>query len=419
MAIGKSKIGAAPMFAGAKEKQQVFHLKTQVEELEAEIAQLKAASGTFNSEEKDELEAKIQSLIEELAQSEGVREVPLEEITRNPLQPRVVFTKTEQQGFANLLKEEGQLSPILLIELTEENRSQLEAYLQQGLFDRNQPLFNLHARYILFDGERRWRSATLAGWVALKAVIMPHQESLDLLKLQSKALSTTLHAKDLHDLELAQTLITQISYHYPELNSTLDDPADIAFPRVLNNALARMKRGGKATELTTMTSASREEQLQWLADIELNELEQAVLNVILSYQQHPGSISRHVFPLLKLPEDLKQAVWDEGLEPSKLKLLAKLDSVTLQVAPKQAETIRINLTRQAISAGWSTEVLRTKVQETISEYNTDVQSTQQPPLLKKLKSLDIAQIPVDELQQYHDVFEQTLRGIKQRLKALA
>ncbi len=325
MAIGKAKIGAAPMFAAAKEKQQVFHLKSQVEELEAEIAQLKAASGSFSSEEKTHLEAKIQSLIEELAESQGVKEIPLQQITRNPLQPRVVFTKTEQQGFANLLKEEGQLSPILLIELTEENRSQLEDYLQQGLFERNQPLFNLEAQYILFDGERRWRSANLAGWATLKAVIMPPHESLDLLKLQSRALSTTLHAKDLHDLELAQTLITQIGYQYPHLSNKLDDPAEIAFPRVLNNALARMKRGGKASELTSITTASREEQLQWLEGIELNELEQAVLSVILSYQQHPGSISRHVFPLLKLPEDLKQTVWDEGLEPSKLKLLAKLD----------------------------------------------------------------------------------------------
>ena len=131
--MGKpASVNASDLFAGAGKSQQVFQLKGRIEELEAEIAQLKA--GDLGADERAELEAKIQTLIAELSEKQGVKIIAFEQITRNPLQPRLIFTKAEQEAFANILRLEGQLEPVLLIELTQQNEINLQPMLNRDCF---------------------------------------------------------------------------------------------------------------------------------------------------------------------------------------------------------------------------------------------------------------------------------------------
>lgn len=405
-------VSPAAMFADAGQSQQVFRFRKQIEDLEAEIATLKASG--FNSEEKLELEAKIQSLVEELAQSEGVKHISFKEITRNPLQPRIIFTQTEQQAFANVLREEGQLDPVLLLEMTDAIRLQLQEYAEQGLFEFNQALFDIDRPYILFDGERRWRSGPLAGLEKLKAVIMPPQESVNLLEIQSKAASTSIHQKKLHDLELAQILISQVNHRYPHIKEAFDEALDIELPRALNTALTRLKRNGKLTELTTIITAERTTQLQWLVDASLEDSGRAILDIILSYQQSPANVSRHIFPLLKLPKDLKQAVWDSGLEPKKLRVLSQLNPKTLGLPEEKVREIRMAATQEAIANNWSVSDITKYVQELLAQHSSDT-GREKPKLPKEISNLDktdFSSMSASELRLCQELFDRKMKEIQ-------
>jgi ParB family transcriptional regulator, chromosome partitioning protein len=411
--MGKlTTVDASAMFAKAGNN-QVIQLKGRIEELETEIAQLK--SGEITSNEKEILEARIKELVEQLSQQQGIITVPFDEITRNPLQPRLIFPKTGLIAFSNVLKKEGQLDPALLIELTKQNRQQLKDYAQQGYFDLQQPHFDINAKYLIFDGERRWRSCPLAGLEGLKAVILPVRESLDLLELQAKAASTSLHQKPLHKLELAQFLITQVNHRYPDIRDSLTEDPRVIYPRALNTLITRLKRAKRLSELNSITTADQQVQLQWLEGVE-NDLERAVLDVLLSHQQNPSYVSRHVFPLLKLPNDLKLAAWNEGLEPEKLQALNQLNATALDVTEKKAEAIRADVINSAVTNSWSTDDILERVRELIPD--DDSQKTNQPKLPKELSGLqkaDFTKLKKPQLQLCEQLLVQRLDEIKKLL----
>jgi ParB family transcriptional regulator, chromosome partitioning protein len=410
-------IKPSAMFADAGQSQQISRLKGQVEELEAEIAELKSSG--VSSKEKTELEFKIQSLIQELSETQGVRQVNFKEISRNPLQPRIIFTQAQQQAFSHILREEGQLAPVLLMEMTNEVRSQLKQYEKQGLFITDQPLYDVNLPYLMFDGERRLRSAPLADLKSLKAVIMPPQGAVNLLEIQSKAVSTTIHQKKLHDLELAQVLICQCTHRYPEFKDVLDESMDIELPRALNTALTqlkrRLRRGDQSADLSKILDVDRASQREWLDNSGLEETARAILDVILSYQQNPSTISRYVLPLLKLPDDLKQAVWDEGIEAAKLRLLNQLNAESLDLEDSQAKAIRVRVTQDAIANNWSTQTINEQVKALLAQYNPAA-APEQPKLPREITALentDFSELSPAQLRECQQILNRRLKEIKQ------
>lgn len=412
-------IKPSAMFADANQSQQISRLKGQVEELEAEIAELKSSG--VSSNEKIELESKIQFLVEELSQTQGVKQIDFKDISRNPLQPRIIFTHAQQQAFAHVLKEEGQLAPVLLIEMNEEVRSQLIEYEQQGLFIADQPLYDINLPFLMFDGERRLRSGPLAGLSNLKSVILPTKGAIDLLEIQSKAVSTTIHQKKLHDLELAQVLICQCNHRYPYLKDVLAEPLDIELPRALNTALTqlkrRLRRGDQSGDLADILAADRAVQKEWIENSGLEEIAQAILDVILSYQQNPSTISRYVLPLLKLPDDLKQAVWDEGLEPAKLRILNQLNAEALDLDEAEAKEIRIGVTQNAIANNWSTQTINEQVKTLLAQHNPAAEA-EQPKLPREIMALentDFSALSSAQLRECQQILNRRLKEIKQLL----
>lgn len=117
-------------FANAGQSQKIHHLTKRVEELEAEINQLRAVE--VDSEEKIVLEARIQELVTELADKQGVSEVPINLIDRNPRQPRQTFTKASIKGMAELLKKQGQHTPVILIPLSKNKLSATQLKLNEA-----------------------------------------------------------------------------------------------------------------------------------------------------------------------------------------------------------------------------------------------------------------------------------------------
>ncbi|BAS59948.1 ParB-like partition protein (plasmid) [Leptolyngbya boryana NIES-2135] len=411
-------IKPSAMFADANQSQQISRLKGRVEELETEIAELKSSGSS--SQEKAELESKIQFLVQELSETQGVKQIDFKDISRNPLQPRIIFTQAQQQAFANVLREEGQLAPVLLIEMTGEVRSQLEQYEEQGLFIADQPLYDINLPYLMFDGERRLRSGPLSGLSSLKSVIMPAKGAIDLLEIQSKAVSTTIHQKKLHDLEMAQVLICQCAHRYPYLKDVLDESLDIELPRALNTALTqlkrRLRRGDQSADLAEILTADRSVQKEWIENSGLEEEARAILDVILSYQQNPATISRYVLPLLKLPDDLKQAVWDEGLEPAKLRLLNQLNAEALNFEDEaEAKKIRMEVTQNAIANNWSTQTINEQVKIILAQHNpsSEPEQLKLPKEITALENTDFSELSPAQLRECQQILNRRLKEIKQ------
>jgi ParB family chromosome partitioning protein len=101
-------------------------------------------------------------------------EIPLDSISPNPRQPRVVFEEEALAELVHSLREVGLLQPVVVRPLGSD-------------------------RYELIMGERRWRAAREAGFVAIPAIVRATGDD-DLLR---DALLENLHRSELNPLEEA------------------------------------------------------------------------------------------------------------------------------------------------------------------------------------------------------------------------
>jgi ParB family chromosome partitioning protein len=104
----------------------------------------------------------------------ALRDVPLNQITVNPHQPRVHFDEESLTSLTGSIRELGVLQPILVREVDDE-------------------------RYEIVAGERRWRAAKRAGLQTIPVIVRPVDEVLSL----EQALVENLHREDLNPLEEA------------------------------------------------------------------------------------------------------------------------------------------------------------------------------------------------------------------------
>jgi ParB/RepB/Spo0J family partition protein len=107
----------------------------------------RAAAARRLSEER-ELSPAIVSLLtsDNAGRTVGVRTIPVERITPNPEQPRMVFDEDTLQELAASIREHGVLQPILV-----------------------RPLGN--HQFQLIAGERRWRASKIAGHATIPALV--------------------------------------------------------------------------------------------------------------------------------------------------------------------------------------------------------------------------------------------------------
>jgi ParB family transcriptional regulator, chromosome partitioning protein len=339
----KAQLNLAAKFAGSSNSQK-SHYETRIKELEAEVEALRSASvQTYESDRA--LQGKLGELAQELAEVGGVQKIALHLIDRNPDQPRKTFPQHDLLAFAEILKNEGQQMPVILIPQEE-------------------------GRYMLFDGERRWRSAPLAGWKTIEAVIKPEGIGTDKDQLRRQALSTTIHRQDLHPLDLAECLIDEIVYQHPKLEANAEEALAIEIPRILNTVITRLEKSQKIRDVVKVQSEPRESQRELLSSIDLKPQEFMILEVLLGLQFNPSSINANIFPMLKLPDDVKQIIRQEGLEASKANELKKLESSKLEIGEQDAAKLRTKIGKQIVAEQLSLSAVRQLIKETLCQYKS-------------------------------------------------
>ncbi|NER47127.1 MAG: ParB/RepB/Spo0J family partition protein [Symploca sp. SIO1A3] len=339
-------------FSAAKQSQQLSAAVEEIQRLKAEIEELRNSGST-------ELEAQLKALREQLQSRAGVVSISLEQIQPNPEQPRQTFLHESISSMSRSLSKDGQLEPIILVE-----RGDL----------------------VLFDGERRWRSAKNLGWQSLQAVIIPEPTAL-----HRKALLTSLHREDLNPLDKAEAIVRELA------DNTGINGVDI--PRLLSTAVRRLNKQGRMSQVVELMSAAEPEQKQGLASLGLDEQEQAILWLLLDLQLNPASIDANIFPMLSLAVDLKAAIRESGLFGVHALALQKLSAKNLKLSEQKAKSIRVKTTQRVLAEKLSASQTRKLVKEVIS---AQVASEPTPP--RQVKQISLATATLSKLSG--EIFDQ-------------
>ncbi len=365
----KVGVDLSNLFSGAEYSQEVYALESKIAELSAEIEQLRSSGS-------QELEAKIQELREQLA-SGSVLDVIIEQIDRNVEQPRQTFTQESIEMLALSLESDGQQEPIILIE-------------------------QLNGRYLLFDGERRWRSAKLLNWKTIKAVVIPYPAAL-----HRRVLLANLHREDLNPLDTAEALIKEITS-----NSDLNGEE---IPKILRTGVRRLERQGTITKVSPLVIAPIEQQEQELATLGLSEAERIVFQVLLSLRLNPASVNTNIFPMMGLSVDLKQAIREQGLGGMQAKALQQLSSKKLGLSEAAARKVRSRVTKQVLEKKLSVTQVRQLVTAEIARHNQQSDSAtgkkQVDGIIQRVRSMPIEKVGREQLALLKEALQQKLQEI--------
>ncbi len=361
------------VFSGAEYSQEVHALESRVAELTVEIEELRASG-------KRQLEEKLEELRSSL-KSQGALEVAIQQIEPNPKQPRQTFSEESITTLARSLEEDGQQQPLILLE--------------QGA-----------EKYLLFDGERRWRAAQKLEWKKLWAVLIPEPQAL-----HRRVLLANLHREDLNALDVAEALIKETAW------KGLVGKEEI--PRLLNTTLRRLERKKKLSQLTELVFVSLEEQNQVLATWELSEAERHILQVLLSLQLNPASVNKNIFPALKLFDELKEAIRGQGLGVHQAMALQRLSPERLKVSLSQAKKLRESALNQVLAETLSVSQTRQLVAELIAHYSRHhhrVANTKVGKLVANVENLAVNQVSRDALESLRSCLRTKLEEIEAALK---
>jgi ParB family chromosome partitioning protein len=367
-------------FSGAKQSQQLSEAEAEIQRLKAEIEELR-------SQGSSELETQLQTLRVQLQSQSGIQSISLEKIQANPEQPRQTFLSESIESMSRSLVSDGQLEPIILIQ---------------------------REHLVIFDGERRWRSAKNLGWENLQAVIIPEPDAL-----HRKALITSLHREDLNPLDKAEAIVRELA-----INTGLE-PQDI--PRILSTVVRRLNAQKRMNSVVGLITVTPEEQQQGLAVLDLDEREAAIFTVLLDLQLNPASIDANIFPMLSLAEDLKTAIRSSGLKGVHAIALQKLSTKNLGVPELEAEEIRINVTHKVLAEKLSVQKTRQLVTEAIALQSTDAEKIEKQvkPMTTATRSLykvsgdALKKVEVSQLMEFQEVLRKKLAEIEEVIQEKA
>jgi ParB family transcriptional regulator, chromosome partitioning protein len=269
----------------------------KVNELELEIERLRS-----DNKKNSELEKLIIELRMQLSSVGGEHDVAIDRIFPNSDQPRRTFTEEDIKELALSFERHGQLEPVILIEQEDGN-------------------------YLLFDGERRWRAASLIQKQSLRSVFMPALKSED---LHRKALVTTLFRQDLNVLDRAEAVLKEVEV---QTDISLKDGE-----KLIRTCLYRLGNQ-KRTKFLTQNLGKREYDF---SELDLSDTEIAVMTVLLDLNINPLSFVTADLAGLALSDDLKIAIRKSGLKIKQAFALNRLSASKLKVSESEAQKIRGN-----------------------------------------------------------------------------
>lgn len=379
------KISMKNLISSAPQAQEIYQLKARIDELEAELNQ--SRSNAIQPKLKDELEARVEELTNQLAAGNGEYDVEITLIDPDPDQPRKSFPEAVVQERAESLRRHGQQTPIILI-----------------------PRPN--GRYTLFEGELRTRGATLLGWEKIRAVFLPEEMLPSQDEVLERQLITSIHSARINDLDLAETIIRLLLHRHSTLTAE-------TIPRLLQSALYQLDRSGQLSEFEQIRIANESAQQQWLSALNLKEPdEQKVLALLLWLQLNPNSIKAHVFPLLSLPNDLKQAIREVGVESSKARELNKLSAESLGVDRDHAAEIRSQIIQKVVGEKLSLSQIKTLVRDTLTQQSPalDPSNQQIAKTVKRIETISVDGLESTQLKEVRQALQKKLKEIDALLR---
>lgn len=368
---GRKIVDMNSLFSGAEQVHKLSEAELEIQRLKEEIEHLRSRGSTV-------LEKQVENLRDRLKSESGTLMISLDDIRPNPEQPRQTFSAESIQIMANSLKQDGQLTPIILI--------QEEDY------------------YFLFDGERRWRGAHQIGWNTLESVLIPKPKAL-----HRQALLTSLHREDLNSLDKAEALIREIS------QTTRLVPEDI--PRILSAVSRRLTKQGKLNQLSQAVSVSLDEQKEILDTLDVTEQERAIIAVLLALQLNPSSIDANIFPMLSLAPDLKAAIREQGLKGSHAMALQKLSAKNLGTSPQEANQLRNQMIAKVLQENLSVSQTRRLIRETLKQHKFPTQAKSPSTTVVSSLNKTVQELSNDILREMEISHLQVLRELlKDKLK---
>jgi ParB family transcriptional regulator, chromosome partitioning protein len=350
-------------FKGAAADLQI-NQASRIAELEQKLLQMESVHAD---------EASLESLRKELQGEFGDRQLKLNQIYPNPKQPRRIITEASIAQMAGTLEQDGQLSPITVVERSD-------------------------SAYEIIDGHRRLAGAARLGWTTIKAVVIPRPK--DMLRA---ALLTFFHREDLNPLDEAEAIAAYVEV---EMDICLED-----FRRLLATAVRRLERKQLSTQVKEMIGYSPDNRWQQLNDWGFTPQECQLFGVLLGLGVHPGSYKSNRLPLLNLPDDLKQAIID-GLGGDHALALSRLSSKTLKRSDVELKKLRTSLIKKIAIEKWTVAITRQKVTEMIANRTNNAQASESKEVrslrlsIEKLDSAKLQSIPQDHLKALQSVVTQ-------------
>jgi ParB family chromosome partitioning protein len=359
----------------------MYSKATELSDAEREIVQLQAEIEQLRASHNEELEKQLEALRSSLASQNSVQEISLSLIKPNPAQPRQTFSSESLQAMAQSLAKNGQLQPVIIMPSGE--------------------------HFELFDGERRWRSAQLLEWTALKAISMPRPQDL-----HRKALLTTLHQEDLNPLDKAEALLKEI---VKETGINADE-----VPRLLSTVVRRLdyqKQMKLVSELATFPEWEQEERL---AAFEMSESERGILLVLLGMGLNPASICANDFRMLSLFPDLQKAIRETHLKAAHAMVLQRLSAKKLKKSERQAERLRAKVTHQVVAEKLSLAETKKLVGNYQKKHAPKESSRQNQSsankVLRDLKELFLSGVESEKLLELRQVLLSKLSEVEEALE---
>ena len=322
----------------------------------------------------------LKQQLEQSFQQKGIEDIPLTKISPNPRQPRSSFYVVEERKVS--LAKVGQKEPIVLV-----SPPDIDGYL-------------------IFDGECRWQAAKQLGWSTIKAIIIDYNEET----FDDDVFIAAISKSNINTLDLANSLIERIETRTENLTRE-------KVPTILNTAITRLKRQGKQKVWGTILKNEQDIQQQ-LEKLDLSELEKLTCQIILDYGFNPLSVNQNYFPMLKIAEDVKEAIRNRGLKDAFAKAINKIKSQKLNISEQKARKVRRKLIDEVIEQELSLTQTNKKINEIIAEFQpSTAQSSgltkEVKKCIKSLESIKISNLDEFNRQNLIDILEKSLADLQQ------
>jgi len=347
----------------------------RITELQAEVEKLR-------SSQSPELEQQIAVLRTQLKTQSGEKDIEVEKIRANPHQPRQTITNESIQTIARSLEQDGQITPLIVIP-QEDN-------------------------YLLLDGQRRWEAAKLLGWQTLRSVIaiMPND-------LHRKALLTFIHHEDLNPLDKAEAILKEVS--------SITSMSAEEILTVLSTVLRRLERQKQTSQLTNLVTVTTEKQKVELQSLDVSKNEEKLLLALLDLALNPASVKANLMPMLSLPNDLKEAIREQGLKGAHALALSVLSSKTLKISEAKATKERIQATTKTIQEDLTVAKTRELISQIKTKYlgSENIQSKEIIAInrsVEKLSKVNLSNVDPQQLVDLRNTLQQKLEEIESALE---